>query len=73
MRGGNVWHRMSNHRHDGTLYWKGTGSETLDESDLSGNALEEYIFFNDQRIARRDVSTNVMHSTSATIWAHMAW
>jgi RHS repeat-associated protein len=45
----------------GTLYWKGTGSDALDESDLSGNAQEEYIFFNGQRIARRDVSTNVVH------------
>jgi len=46
---------------NGTLYWKGTGSQTLDESDLSGNALEEYIFFNGQRVARRDVATNLMH------------
>jgi hypothetical protein len=26
----------------GTLYWRGTGSDTLAESDLSGNALEDY-------------------------------
>jgi RHS repeat-associated protein len=49
----------------GTLYWRGTGSDTLDESDLGGNAEEEYIFFNGQRIARRDVS-----STGATIAVH---
>jgi RHS repeat-associated protein len=45
----------------GTLYWRSTGGETLDESDLSGNATEEYVFFNGQRIARRDISTNVLH------------
>ncbi len=46
---------------NGTLYWRGTGSDPLDESDLSGNALEEYVFFNGQRVARRDVSTNIVH------------
>jgi RHS repeat-associated protein len=46
---------------NGTLYWRGTGSDPLDESDLSGNALEEYVFFNGQRVARRDVSTNSIH------------
>ncbi|MGA9040034.1 MAG: RHS repeat-associated core domain-containing protein [Terriglobales bacterium] len=46
---------------NGTLYWRGTGSDTLDETDLSGNALEEYTFFNGKRIARRDISTNTVH------------
>jgi RHS repeat-associated protein len=50
---------------NGTLYWKGTGSDTLDESDLSGNPQEEYVFFNGQRIARRDVT-----ATGATIAVH---
>jgi RHS repeat-associated protein len=49
----------------GTLYWRGTGSDTLAETDLAGNDTEEYIFFNGQRIARRDVS-----STGATIAVH---
>ncbi len=49
----------------GTLYWRGTGSDTLDESDLGGNPQEEYVFFNGQRVARRDVS-----STGATIAVH---
>ena len=49
----------------GTLYWRGTGSDTLDESDLGGNPQEEYIFFSGMRIARRDVS-----STGATIAVH---
>src|SRR5262249_36053476 len=30
----------------GKLYWKGTGNETLDESDVTGLAQEEYVFFN---------------------------
>jgi RHS repeat-associated protein len=45
----------------GTLYWRGTGSDPLTETDLSGNALENYIFFNGKRIARRDSSTKVVH------------
>jgi RHS repeat-associated protein len=49
----------------GTLYWRGTGSDTLAETDLGGNDEEEYLFFNGQRIARRDVS-----STGATIAVH---
>ena len=50
---------------NGALYWRGTGSDTLDETDLSGNPTEEYIFFNGQRIARRDVT-----STGATVAIH---
>ncbi len=46
---------------NGTLYWRGAGSDPLAESDLSGNALEDYVFFNGQRVARRDVSTNNIH------------
>jgi len=38
----------------GTLYWTGTGSDPLAETDLSGTVLETYVFFNGQRIARRD-------------------
>jgi RHS repeat-associated protein len=49
----------------GTLYWRSTGGDTLDESDLAGNPQEEYIFFNGQRIARRDVT-----SGGATIAVH---
>jgi RHS repeat-associated protein len=50
---------------NGTLYWRGFGTDALDESDLSGNPEEEYVFFNGQRIARRDVS-----SGGATIAVH---
>jgi RHS repeat-associated protein len=50
---------------NGTLYWRGTGSDTQDETDLSGNPVEQYIFFNGARIARRDVT-----SAGATIAIH---
>jgi RHS repeat-associated protein len=44
----------------GTLYWRGTNSDPLTETDLSGNVQNTYIFFNGQRIARRD-STGTDH------------
>ena len=43
----------------GKLYWYGTGSTPLDESDASGNITNEYVFFGGARIARRDSSGNV--------------
>jgi len=49
----------------GTLYWKGTNSDTLAETDLGGNQEEEYLFFKGQRIARRDVT-----STGTTVAVH---
>jgi len=45
----------------GTLYWRGTSPEPQAETDLSGNVLENYIFFGGQRIARRDASTKAVH------------
>jgi len=39
----------------GTLYWMGTGSDTLSETNLSGTTQAEYIYFNGKRVARRDV------------------
>jgi len=45
------------------IYWYGTSSDALDETDAVGNtnnsAFNEYIFFNGQRIARRDSANNV--------------
>ena len=38
----------------GTLYWTGTQSEALSESDLSGNISAEYVFFGSKRVARLD-------------------
>jgi RHS repeat-associated protein len=49
----------------GTIYWRGTGSDTLAETDLGGIQQEEYIFFSGQRIARRDIS-----STGGTAGLH---
>ena len=43
------------------MYWRGLGSDPLTETDLSGNTTENYIFFNGQRVARRDASTNAIH------------
>ena len=47
----------------GTLYWRGVGGEVLDESSRSGSGAmqEEYVYFNGQRIARRDVGTGNVH------------
>ncbi|MGA2900737.1 MAG: RHS repeat-associated core domain-containing protein, partial [Candidatus Acidiferrales bacterium] len=46
---------------NGTLYWYGTGSDALMETDLSGNLTYEYIFFGGKRVARRDSSGNVVY------------
>jgi RHS repeat-associated protein len=47
----------------GKLYWYGTGSGPLNETDLFGNtnnsSFYEYVFFTGQRIARRDYNNNV--------------
>jgi len=43
----------------GKLYWYGTSPDPLLETDGSGTLLNEYIFFNGKRIARRDASGNV--------------
>ena len=45
----------------GTLYWYGTSSDALDETDAGGNLTNEYIFFGGKRIARRDASSNVFY------------
>jgi RHS repeat-associated protein len=36
---------------NGKLYWYGSGGEILAETDLSGNTLNEYVFFAGKRIA----------------------
>ena len=38
------------------LYFCGSSTDPMLETDLSGAASEEYIFFNGKRIARRDVN-----------------
>ena len=41
---------------NGKIYWYGAGSEILDESDLSGNITNEYVFFGGKRIAYKAIS-----------------
>lgn len=43
---------------NGTLYWTGPGWDPLLETDLSGNATAEYVFFNGKRVARVDMPGN---------------
>jgi RHS repeat-associated protein len=45
----------------GTLYWTGTGSDALAETNWTGAAVEEYVFFGGKRIARRDGTGNTVH------------
>jgi RHS repeat-associated protein len=45
----------------GKLYWYGESSDAIDETDLSGNLTNEYVFFGGTRIARRDPSNNVFY------------
>jgi RHS repeat-associated protein len=45
----------------GTLYFRSYSGKTIAETDLSGNIVSEYVFFGDQRIARRDASNNVYY------------
>jgi len=45
----------------GTLYWRDPNGVVLDESNRTGTMQEEYIYFNGQRMARRDVATNTVH------------
>jgi len=40
---------------NGMLYWTGPGWDPLLETDLSGNATEEYVFFNGERVAGRSL------------------
>ncbi len=41
---------------NGTLYWYGVEGQVLQETDLAGGLLNEYIYFNGQRVARRQKS-----------------
>jgi RHS repeat-associated protein len=46
---------------NGKIYWYGPGSEVLDESDLSGNITDEYVYFGGKRVAHRVVSSNSVY------------
>lgn len=45
---------------NGKLYWTGTGSDALAETDLAGVIQSEFTFFNGKRVARRDGSGNTV-------------
>jgi RHS repeat-associated protein len=45
----------------GELYWHGAGGQILDESNLSGNFTNEYVFFSAERIAMRNVSSGTIY------------
>ncbi|MGH9530767.1 MAG: RHS repeat-associated core domain-containing protein, partial [Terriglobales bacterium] len=44
----------------GKLYWTGTGSDALAETDLAGVIQSEFTFFGGKRVARRDGSGNTV-------------
>ena len=45
----------------GTLYWNGWGDGPLAETDLGGNVVADYIYFNGLRIARVDSPSGSVH------------
>jgi RHS repeat-associated protein len=46
---------------NGTLYWYGPGGSVLAETDLSGNLIREFVYFNGERIARRDSTGSIYY------------
>ena len=46
---------------NGTLYWYGPGESVLAETDLSGNLIREFVYFNGARVARRDSAGSVYY------------
>src|SRR5260370_34990381 len=42
---------------NGKIYWYGAGTEILNESDLSGNFTNEYVFFAGKRVPRWDLTS----------------
>jgi len=53
--------RMARVFNTGNLYWRNLGGDTLLEDSDGGTNLREYIYFNGQRVARRDVTSNTVH------------
>ena len=45
---------------NGTLYWRGLGSDPLSETNLAGNVQNTYVFFHGPRVARSD-SVGAIH------------
>lgn len=46
---------------NGTLYWYNASGQVIEETDLSGNLIRDYIFFAGQRLARRDASGSIYY------------
>jgi RHS repeat-associated protein len=55
---------------NGTLYWRGLGSDPLSETDLSGNVQNTYVFFGGQRVARRDSAGAIHYYFSDHLGSH---
>jgi len=51
----------------GRLYWRAGGVTSLDETDASGNVLDEYVYFAGLRVARMDSSNNTYYYFSDQI------
>jgi RHS repeat-associated protein len=43
----------------GTFYWRGVEGNTLVESNTAGTFQYEYVFFNGERVAQRNLTTNI--------------
>jgi RHS repeat-associated protein len=54
----------------GTLYWRGQSGDALSETDLAGNVQNTYIFFNGQRVARRDSAAAIHYYFSDHLGSH---
>ena len=54
----------------GTLYWRGTSSDALSETNLSGTVQNTYVFFNGQRVARLDSAGAVHYYFSDHLGTH---
>jgi len=46
---------------NGTLYWYGPGGSVFAETDLSGNLIREFVYFNGARVARRDSAGSIYY------------
>jgi hypothetical protein len=61
---GNGW-RVKADQTSGSTYdllqWRGMGGEVLAESDLSGGNLREFVFYNGERVARRDNASGAVY------------
>jgi len=45
---------------NGTLYWYGAGSDALEETNLTGGWLRDYVFFDGTRIAARTPTSTIL-------------